>query len=61
MQTLPEPKELTAEEFRALLEERCRRYFDMSLEEFLTALDAGELDDQPAAADLAILVGAGPR
>lgn len=59
MRTLPEEsKELTPEEFRALLEERTRYYFGMSLDEFTAALDEGRLDDEPAAMDLAILIGA---
>lgn len=56
-----EPEELNAEEFRALLERRIRRRFRMSLEEFVRAIEAGELADDPAATEFALLVGARPR
>lgn len=56
-----EPRELSREELLAVLEERVRRYLDMSLDDFLAAIDRGELPDHPAATDLAILVGAGSR
>jgi hypothetical protein len=60
MQTLPQPREVSAEVFRALLEERTRRYFDMSLDEFIEAFRAGRLDDSPTALDIALLIGARP-
>jgi hypothetical protein len=53
-----EPEELNAEEFRALLEARLRVRFGMSLERFVEAVNAGELQDDPAATEFAILVGA---
>jgi len=55
-----EPEALNAEEFRALLERRCQRRFRMSLERFVEAFRAGELDDEPAATEFAMLVGANP-
>jgi len=56
-----EPEELSAEEFRALLEQRIRVRFGMSLEQFAEAVNAGELRDDPAATEFAILVGASSR
>lgn len=56
-----EPQELGPEEFRRLVEDRIRRRFGMTLDEFVSALRSGELPDTPEVADLAILVGAGSR
>ena len=52
-----EPIELTWEEFERLLDERTRRDFGMSIEEFTAAWDAGELPDTPAVMNIAILLG----
>ncbi|MGH8907422.1 MAG: hypothetical protein ACRD0K_13080 [Egibacteraceae bacterium] len=41
---VPQPRELTAEEARALFDERARRLVDMSGEEFRRAWEAGDLD-----------------
>jgi hypothetical protein len=57
---IAEPKELSADEFRALLERRIRRRFGMTLVRFVEAIEAGELDDDPAATEFAMLVGAHP-
>jgi hypothetical protein len=56
-----EPEELNAQEFRALLEARIRVRFRMSIEGFVEAVNAGELHDDPAATEFAILVGASSR
>jgi hypothetical protein len=53
-----EPRELDAEEFRSLAEDRIRRRFNMSIEEFVEEFRAGRLDDYPAAFDLIVLLGA---
>lgn len=58
MSAVAEPQALGAEEFRALLEERIKARFGLTLAEFLEAFESGELDDDPAATDYAILVGA---
>jgi hypothetical protein len=58
VEELPEARELSVDEFHDLLEERTQRYFNMTLAEFVIALDSGELDDDPAALDIAILLGA---
>jgi hypothetical protein len=59
MSTTEEARELTRDELREVLEERVRQEFDMTLAEFVTALDKGRLDaDAPHVAGLAILVGA---
>jgi len=52
---------LTEEESRRLLEERTRRYFGMSLDEFISAYEAGALAGIPAATEIAMLAGARPR
>ncbi len=46
---------LTDEDFDLLLDERCRRWLDMSLHEFLAARAAGALPDSPAADQLDML------
>ena len=56
-----QPQQLGRTPFMALLEERTRRYFGLSLEAFIRSFEAGELDDEPAALDIALLVGAGTR
>jgi hypothetical protein len=53
-----EPRAMNAQEFRALVERRIRRRFRMSLNEFVEAFRAGELDDDPAVTEFAMLVGA---
>jgi cytochrome P450 len=50
-------RQLTDQEFRALLERRVRERFNMSLDEFVRAVEDGRLDS-PDVTDLAILVGA---
>jgi len=62
MATAPEivePEELNADEFRDLLERRVRERFGLSLDGFVEALKAGELDDVPAATEFVMLIGAG--
>ena len=59
-QALPQPIELSAEEFRALLDDRCRQHLGISLEEFAAQLADGTLPDHPAVTELAILVGSHP-
>lgn len=53
-----EPQELSADEFRRLAEERVRSRLGMSIEQFMEEFRAGRLDDNPAAFDLIILLGA---
>jgi hypothetical protein len=63
MAALPEivePEELSAEDFRRLLERRIRTRFGMSLDRFVDAVQAGELEDDPAVTEFAMLVGARP-
>lgn len=45
---------------RSLIDERARRYLNMSADEFYAALDAGTLPDTSAVAHLKMLAGA-PR
>lgn len=52
----PTTTELTREEFDALLEQRTRRQFGLSLDEFRRAFEAGEFDDHPGAMNIAILL-----
>ena len=59
MSATAEPQELSQEDFEALLEERVRAAFDMSLSEFVAALRDGTLDpESPRVAELALLVSA---
>ena len=55
-----EPERLNAQEFRALLARRIRRRFGMSLDDFVRAIENGELVDATAT-EYAMLVGARPR
>ncbi len=59
-QALPQPVEMSEEEFRKVLDERCRRDLDVSLDEFVKRLALGDLPDLPAVTELAILVGSHP-
>ncbi len=56
-----EPIELSAEEFRRLLDARARRDLGLSVEEFIALADAGELPDTSVAMKLALMVGERPR
>jgi hypothetical protein len=57
-----EPRELSRDEFAAFLEERVSSSLDMSLADFVAALEEGRLDpESPEVASLAILVGARAR
>ena len=57
-----EARELSQEEFRSFLERRVRESLNMSLSDFMTALEEGRLDpESPRVAGLAILLGAGTR
>jgi hypothetical protein len=59
MSALAEPRELSQEDFIAVLEERVQGSLGMSLAEFVAALHEGELDpESPRVAELALLVGA---
>ncbi len=53
--------EVTERKFRRILEKRVRFYFNMSLDEFIEKMDAGDLPKGLAADDLAFLVGTRPR
>jgi hypothetical protein len=62
MSSAAEPRELSHEEFVELLEQRVRGSLNMTLAEFITALEEGRLDpESPRVAGLAILVGARAR
>ena len=62
MSSVAEPRELSREEFAELLEERVQASLNMSLADFVAALEEGRLDpESPRVADLAILVGARTR
>jgi hypothetical protein len=59
MSAVAEPRELSQEDFIALLEERVQACLGITLAEFVAQLNAGELDPEaPRVAELAILVGA---
>lgn len=49
---------LSDEDFDLLLDARCRRWLDMSLEQFLRARGTGTLPDSPAVDQLLMLVRA---
>jgi hypothetical protein len=54
-----QPKELNREEFLAFIDARVQATLDMSVDEFMAALESGKLDpESPRVAGLAILVGA---
>jgi hypothetical protein len=62
MSSVAEPRELSREEFIELLEERVQAALDMTLDQFIAALEEGRLDPEaPRVAGLAILVGARTR
>lgn len=52
---------LSAREFDLLLEDRCRKWLEMTLTEFLEARRTGTLPDTPAASHLALLADARAR
>ena len=52
---------LSEKEFRRLVEQRTRHYFDMSVPEFRAALRDGKLDENLAASEIALLLGESPR
>ena len=52
---------LSEREYWRLVEERTRRYFNMSVSEFRVALHEGRLDQDLAASDIALLLGEGTR
>jgi len=56
-----EPRVLSREEFRRLVAARVQDQFGMTLEQFAEAFRSGSLDSDPAAYDLALLVGGGRR
>jgi hypothetical protein len=57
--SVAEPRELSQQDFVALLEERVRASLGISLDEFVAQLRSGELDpESPGVASLAILVDA---
>lgn len=59
MTSIAEPRELSREDFLALLDERVREALGMSLEDFVAQLKSGDLDpESPGVASLAILVDA---
>ena len=61
MEARSRPGVLAPEVFRAVLEDRARARFDMSLVEFADAFRAGRLDDDPVAFELAVASGASSR
>ncbi len=52
---------LDPDEYDRVLDERCRGWLDMSLEEFLRRRDADTLPDSPAVDQLRLLVRGRPR
>jgi hypothetical protein len=57
--TLPEPREMTAEEAVALLDQEAQRYFGISGEEFQRRFEAGELDvEEPHVWEVALMLPA---
>jgi hypothetical protein len=60
--SIAEPRELDREEFWAFLDQRVQASLGITLEQFIAALESGELDPElPQVAGLAILVGARAR
>ena len=57
--TATEPRELSQAELREVLDERTRRRFGLSLDEFIKRLDAGDLPDTAAVNDIAVLIAPG--
>lgn len=56
----PQARELTADEGRALLDERARRFLGMGGDEFVRRYEAGELDpDDDDVARVALLIPLG--
>jgi hypothetical protein len=54
---LPEARQLTSEEWAALLDEEARRYFGISGEEFQRRYKAGELDvEEPHVWEVALML-----
>jgi DNA polymerase III sliding clamp (beta) subunit (PCNA family) len=51
-------RELSPEDFRTVLEERSRKEFGVSLDEFMAAFEDGKFRDNLEAVELALLVGA---
>jgi hypothetical protein len=59
VRTDPKPRDLSEEQFRAVLEERVQRAFHMSAREFSLALKERRIDPESSkAAGLAILLSA---
>ncbi len=56
-----EPEPLSRDEFERFVEGRTRYYFKMSVPEFRAALEAGKLDENLAATDIALLLGEAAR
>jgi hypothetical protein len=52
------PGDLRREEYEEMLDDYARRFLGISLNEFLARLDAGDLPDTFAVADLKTLTGA---
>ncbi len=61
MEVEANPRVLTPEAFRRIVEERIRVRFNMSLTEFADAFRAGKLEDDAAAYELAVVSGASAR
>jgi hypothetical protein len=62
MGNVAEPRELSHQEFVELLEQRVQVSLNMTLTQFIAALEEGRLDPEfPRVAGLAILVGARAR
>lgn len=58
----PDSRELSQEDFIAVLEERVQACLGITLEEFVEQLNRGTLDpESPRVAEIAILVGAPVR
>jgi hypothetical protein len=59
MSELAEPRELSEDDFIALLEERVQAAFGMTLAQFVESLRKGNLDPEaPRVTELAMLAGA---
>ncbi len=52
---------LGQEDFAKLLDKRARERFNMTLDQFIDAVESGRLADTPEVMDIAVPAGANPR
>jgi hypothetical protein len=61
VETTRRPGVLSRDAYRRIIEKRAHDKFGMSLTEFAEAFQAGELSDDPAAIELAVVSGVAKR